>query len=53
MDESLRWLLANGRIEEARRIIKKAAEMKGIQPEDIEDVAEECLSESMTLPSTT
>ncbi|XP_064609453.1 organic cation transporter protein-like [Liolophura sinensis] len=51
MDESLRWLLANGRTEEARRVIDKAAKMNGIHPDDIKDVAEECLSESITLHS--
>ncbi|XP_064609449.1 organic anion transporter 3-like [Liolophura sinensis] len=35
LDESLRWLLSNGRTEEARRIIDKAAKMNGINPDDI------------------
>ncbi|XP_064609452.1 solute carrier family 22 member 7-like [Liolophura sinensis] len=49
LDESLRWLLANGRTKEARRIIKKAAKINGIHPDDIKDVAEDCMSESIVL----
>lgn len=49
LDESLRWLLANGRTEEARRIIDKAVKMNGIDPDDTKQVTEECLAESIAL----
>ncbi|XP_033751011.1 solute carrier family 22 member 5-like [Pecten maximus] len=35
MDESVRWLLANGRIKHAERIIRKAAKMNGKNFDDV------------------
>ncbi|XP_064609450.1 organic cation/carnitine transporter 2-like [Liolophura sinensis] len=49
LDESLRWLLANGRTDEARGIINKAAKMNGIHPDHVLDVTENCLAESIAL----
>ena len=41
IDESVRWLLMNGRTEEAERILKKAARWNGKKFTNIEDLYKE------------
>ncbi|XP_045215866.2 organic cation transporter protein-like [Mercenaria mercenaria] len=43
LEESIRWLLCNGKVEEAKRILKKATKWNGVGYKEAEELLNQCV----------